>query len=121
MKAEDAQKKLLCDTLVAVGVLDKVLSLRDCHRTEIRELLFAFQRNVERILPCSEMDVWTLQCRLKALQEEQREMKRKEAMLHLLEDELLRYHAAMTDAYDSGLLLNAGILSSFQLGNGANL
>ena len=117
-KANNKEKELLLDLFIAVGIMDKLLSLKNSsYQNEICQLLLEFQKLTEDILPCNELDVWILQTQIKKLHkiiqdkdDKIQDMMQKYAMIDILNDEFIRIHTALEDAYHDGLLVNAGLV-----------
>ena len=113
-------KKILCDSFIAVGIIDKLLKIKDnvsSHNYNIKQLLFQFQSLIEDTLPISELDVWVLQSQIKKLnikiKEKDLEIKnvlQKYAMIDIVNNEFIRYYNAINNAYKEGLLINTGLL-----------
>lgn len=116
----EQEKKLFCDTLIAVGIIEKLIALKKAsifaQDNDMNILLVQFQALTENIFPASELNVWILQARIKKLherihekEEQIQDMNERYAMIDILEDEFIRYHTALNDAYHDGLLINAGL------------
>lgn len=108
------EKQKICRLLASVGVIDNLIKIsQNKPSIKMKKLLSQFQSSIETVLPPSELDVWVLNAHVRGYKkiiaqknDTIEQLAHKLEIVPQLTRELSRYHRILTDAYDSGLLLD---------------